>query len=266
MLLVPLDSSIFDTVTGLPVHPLVVHFAVVLLPLAALAQIVLVFVQRWRGRFATLTLAGLAVGTAASFVAKESGERLADHLGTPASHAFWGDVLPPVAAVLLVVAGVWWYLQRRDARAGGTSAGGSLPVLVTGLLSVVLAVAATIMTIIVGHSGAQAAWGGRIDTAAEAAPAASAQPSAAASKAPSASANQLTLAAVQQHATASSCWSIVNGSVYDLTSWISAHPGGPQAVKSMCGKDATAQFSAQHGSKGRPNSTLATFKLGALSS
>ena len=35
-MLTPLESGLFETVAGLPLHPLVVHFAVVLLPLAAL--------------------------------------------------------------------------------------------------------------------------------------------------------------------------------------------------------------------------------------
>lgn len=56
-----LELNIFDTITGLPVHPLVVHFAVVLLPLAALALVILVIVPRWADRFGWVTLAALAV-------------------------------------------------------------------------------------------------------------------------------------------------------------------------------------------------------------
>jgi hypothetical protein len=43
--------DVFDAIAGLPVHPLVVHFAVVLLPLAALGLIVLVIVPSWADRF-----------------------------------------------------------------------------------------------------------------------------------------------------------------------------------------------------------------------
>lgn len=35
-----------------------------------------------------------------------------------------------------------------------------------------------------------------------------------------------TMAQVQAHNSASSCYSVVNGSVYDLTNWIDRHPGG----------------------------------------
>ena len=39
-------SSLLDTIAGLPVHPLVVHFAVVLLPLATFALIIAIYIPR----------------------------------------------------------------------------------------------------------------------------------------------------------------------------------------------------------------------------
>jgi hypothetical protein len=41
----------FDTVAGLPVHPLVVHAAVVLLPLSAIGLVTIILVPRWRASF-----------------------------------------------------------------------------------------------------------------------------------------------------------------------------------------------------------------------
>ena len=73
-----------------------------------------------------------------------------------------------------------------------------------------------------------------------------------------------TLAAVKAHKSAANCWSAVNGKVYNLTKWISKHPGGSSVIKSMCGKDATAAFKSQHGLSGRPASTLASYKIGTL--
>ena len=49
------DSGLFSTIAGLPLHPLVVHLAVVVLPASALALVALVLVPRWRARYATLT-------------------------------------------------------------------------------------------------------------------------------------------------------------------------------------------------------------------
>ncbi len=73
-----------------------------------------------------------------------------------------------------------------------------------------------------------------------------------------------TLAQVATHNTASNCWSVVNGSVYNLTSWIGQHPGGQSAIKSMCGLDASADFNGQHGGQARPVTELFGFKIGIL--
>lgn len=69
---------------------------------------------------------------------------------------------------------------------------------------------------------------------------------------------------VAQHNSSQSCWSIVNGKVYDLTSWIGKHPGGSSAIKSMCGIDASAEFNDQHGGERRPANELAGFYIGDL--
>lgn len=79
-----------------------------------------------------------------------------------------------------------------------------------------------------------------------------------------ASVTAFTAAQVAAHASVSSCYSIVNGSVYDLTPWISKHPGGPAAITGLCGKDGSAAFNGQHGGQARPASELAGFKIGVV--
>lgn len=74
----------------------------------------------------------------------------------------------------------------------------------------------------------------------------------------------ITMAVVAAHNTQASCYTVVSGVVYDVTSWIAQHPGGSSAILSMCGKDGTAAFTGQHGGQARPASELASFKLGAL--
>ncbi len=76
-----------------------------------------------------------------------------------------------------------------------------------------------------------------------------------------------TLAEVHQHATASDCWSAVNGGVYNLTSWIPRHPGGSSVILAMCGLDGSASFNGQHsGGDGEndPAAALAQYRIGAL--
>ncbi len=282
MTLVPLDTSFFDTIAGLPMHPLVVHLAVVFLPLAALMFVVLVTIRPLRGTWAIPALVALAVGTAAAFASKESGEQLANHVGVEATHSFWGGLLPYFAAGLFVVALIWWLVQGMAVRRARTTSvkGPSAPEVVLGALTVILALGVTGLSVVVGHSGASAAWAGRLEPSpsatASAIPTGSASPSesatptatasSSASTTPSASAiaTGYTMAQVQQHASDTSCWTVVSGSVYDMTAWIGPHPGGQAVIEAMCGQDATSRYSQEHGSDRLPASTLATFKLGAL--
>lgn len=73
-----------------------------------------------------------------------------------------------------------------------------------------------------------------------------------------------TMADVQGHNSASSCWSVVDGQVYNLTAWIGRHPGGAEAIESMCGKDGSAAFHGQHGMNRKEAQILETMRLGAL--
>lgn len=57
--------------------------------------------------------------------------------------------------------------------------------------------------------------------------------------------NQYTLDEVAKHSTASDCWTIANGKVYDVTSFISEHPGGDKILLG-CGKDMTDFFNTKH--------------------
>jgi cytochrome b involved in lipid metabolism len=87
---------------------------------------------------------------------------------------------------------------------------------------------------------------------------------AASSTSSTSAATSFTLAQVATHHSASSCWSAINGKVYNLTSWISQHPGGTGAILSLCGIDGSAAFNGQHGGQARPASELASFYIGTL--
>jgi cytochrome b involved in lipid metabolism len=53
---------------------------------------------------------------------------------------------------------------------------------------------------------------------------------------------QFTAAEVAEHKTDNSLYIIIDSSVYDLTSFIGQHPGGPRIIRRVAGKDATKQF------------------------
>ena len=61
-----------------------------------------------------------------------------------------------------------------------------------------------------------------------AAPAPSASATGAAS--PSGSSQSYTMADVAKHNSQTDCWAAIDGDVYDLTQWISRHPGGPDKI------------------------------------
>ena len=74
----------------------------------------------------------------------------------------------------------------------------------------------------------------------------------------------VTLAKVKENNSAASCWTIVNGNVYDLTKWAAKHPGGPQVIRSLCGIDGTSAFLGRHRNQTDPQETLDSYLLGPL--
>lgn len=72
------------------------------------------------------------------------------------------------------------------------------------------------------------------------------------------------MADVAKHNTKADCWTTINGGVYNVTSWISEHPGGESAIIGLCGIDGSNQFNDQHEGQRRPANELAGFKIGVL--
>lgn len=161
----------FDLINGIPVHPLVVHAVVVLLPLALLGTIAIAVKPEWRRPYGPLVVAAVAVSAILTPVATSSGEELEHRVGDPGEHAEIGEqliwfVLPLLALTLALV-----WVDRRATRTAaladgterstttrGTSTASKLPT-VLAVLAVVAALACTVQVYRVGDSGAKAAWG-----------------------------------------------------------------------------------------------------------
>jgi cytochrome b involved in lipid metabolism len=79
-----------------------------------------------------------------------------------------------------------------------------------------------------------------------------------------ASTNSFTMAEVAKHNTEADCWSAINGSVYDLSTWVSRHPGGSNPIIKLCGTDGSASFTKKHGGSSKAQSALVLLKIGAL--
>ncbi|MFA6081540.1 MAG: cytochrome b5-like heme/steroid binding domain-containing protein [Patescibacteria group bacterium] len=77
----------------------------------------------------------------------------------------------------------------------------------------------------------------------------------------------LTTAEVSKHSTSTDCWFIINNSVYQVTEYLNAHPGGASIMIPYCGTDATVAYDTKDG-RGSHSSTaaqdLASLKLGNL--
>ncbi|MFN8077309.1 MAG: DUF2231 domain-containing protein [Kineosporiaceae bacterium] len=144
----------FDTVNGLPVHALVVHAVVVLLPLMGILTPLVAWRPTWRASGALPLLIADAAVFVMTFVAKESGEKLQSRLTQAAGkeiaeeHAELGDLLPIFAFALLVAAVLIYLAQRR----------GGVLVPIALVVAIAAGLAAVGFTIAVGHSGAEAVW------------------------------------------------------------------------------------------------------------
>ena len=73
-----------------------------------------------------------------------------------------------------------------------------------------------------------------------------------------------TRAQVAQHASTSDCWTIIGRSVYNLTPYVSRHPGGPQRIAQICGTVGTAAFNGQHGGSPSVQRVLKAYRIGSL--
>jgi len=69
----------------------------------------------------------------------------------------------------------------------------------------------------------------------------------------------LNLAEIAKHNNPSDCWLLINNKVYDVTSFLGAHPGGAGTITPYCGKEATQAFETKD--IGRPHSSRAASML-----
>jgi uncharacterized membrane protein len=156
----------FDTINGIPLHPLVVHAIVVLFPLAVVGTLVIAVRPQWRTRYGYLVVAAAAAATALSPVATASGEELQKRVGDPGyEHAELGEQLVWFGIVLLLASAALVFLQRRaetlSAGPGATAVRRPSKNLITvaAVFAIVAALATGYQVYRVGDSGAKSAWG-----------------------------------------------------------------------------------------------------------
>ena len=144
-----------DLVMGLPVHPLVVHAAVVLVPLVALAALAMSYWPSFSIKYGKPILILAVVAQISLFIAKASGESFEERLGKEVErHADLGEIAPLTFIPLLILLFIRWRMDRSGATAGSAN--------VRRLVSVLLALSAVLALVFIyltGHSGAESVWG-----------------------------------------------------------------------------------------------------------
>ena len=144
-----------DLLFGLPVHPLVVHAAVVLVPLVALAALAMSYWPSFSIKYGKPVLILAVIAQLSLFVAKASGEPFQERLGKEIErHADLGEIAPLTFIPLLVLLFIRWRMDRSGATVGSPQ--------VRRMVSILLALSAILALVFIyltGHSGAESVWG-----------------------------------------------------------------------------------------------------------
>ncbi|KUG51882.1 hypothetical protein AVL62_08040 [Serinicoccus chungangensis] len=150
-------------VMGLPVHPLLVHFAVVLLLLAGGAQLLVVLVPRFRRWFGWGMPLLAVVAAVVTRVTQSYGDVLLQTVGSSQvlqEHGAWG-VRAGLAGILLAVLSVLhWVATSPWGRSHWAARWPERVGTVLGALAAAAAVWAVVAVTLAGHTGATSVWGG----------------------------------------------------------------------------------------------------------
>ncbi|MEY3093777.1 MAG: hypothetical protein RLZZ317_280, partial [Actinomycetota bacterium] len=140
-----------DLIFGLPVHPLVVHGAVILVPLVAFAALAMSYWASFSRRYGGPVLILAGVAQVSLFLAKGSGEPFEERLNKDIErHADLGEIAPLTFIPLLILLFIRWRMDKSGATVGSPK--------VRRLVSVLLALAAILALVYIyltGHSGAE---------------------------------------------------------------------------------------------------------------
>jgi hypothetical protein len=144
-----------DLIFGLPVHPLIVHAAVILVPLVALSALAMSYWPSFSRRYGGPVLILAVVAQLSLFLAKASGEPFQQRLNKDIErHANFGEIAPFTFIPLLVLLYIRWRMDKSGATVGSANVRRSVSILLA--LAAILALVYIYLT---GHSGAESVWG-----------------------------------------------------------------------------------------------------------
>lgn len=148
----------------MPLHPLLVHIPVMLLPLTVLLVLPTIVSRRWFDRVAPIAAIGAVIGAIGAFLAAATGEELLHQLGEHSAvverHAELGDATEATALIfailVLVQVGLFWDKSPAKLRAWGEKIPGGYTS-VTGL-TILVGIVALVIVVLTGHAGAESVW------------------------------------------------------------------------------------------------------------
>lgn len=146
---------------GLPVHPLIVHATVVMVPVAAVAVALAAAWPRFRRWIAWGPVAAAAVALVLVPLTTSSGESLERQLPPEAlieQHVRLADGLLPWVIGLAVTAVAGWWMHGLAGRFRPRRPVPRGLVVVVTVLAVAAAIGTLVEVVLIGHSGAAAAW------------------------------------------------------------------------------------------------------------
>ena len=150
-----ITSEPLGTLAGLPLHPLLVHSAIVLVPLVAIGALVMSYLPSFSRRHGRLILILAVVAQVSVFLAKMSGEAFSEILNKNVEkHAELGEIAPLVTIPMVVLIYLRWRMDR-----AGSSIGNAALRLLTSVALVIASLVSLVMIFLVGHSGASSVWG-----------------------------------------------------------------------------------------------------------
>lgn len=81
---------------------------------------------------------------------------------------------------------------------------------------------------------------------------------------PTIASTAFTLDDVARHNNQNDCWLAINNNVYEVTNYLSVHPGGASEIIPYCGTDATGVFTEMIKHRNRAEVDLAKLLIGSL--
>jgi hypothetical protein len=148
-------TELFGVVAGLPLHPLIIHVSVILIPLVAISALVMSYLPSFSRRYGKAIFSLALVAQGSLFLSRTTGQALTKIMEKDMGrHADLGEVAPFITLPMVALI----YLRFRMDRSG-TTFGSVFVRRLTSIALIVASLASIAIVFLVGHSGAVSVWG-----------------------------------------------------------------------------------------------------------